>query len=126
MYHNEKDINNNNGTPTLFAPNTEQVAVFSMGAKFSTTEWAKFNNCIEWHIAQLLQWIVIYGSIAFICKDFITLIAFGCVYPFTYDTLLNLRRGLKWNHLGKYDFLKFYQTIILLIIGITLLILQKG
>jgi hypothetical protein len=42
---------NNNGSATSFT--TKQYSIFSMGSKFTTAEWAKFNNCVEWYMDQL-------------------------------------------------------------------------
>lgn len=75
----------------------------------------------EWHNAQRFQWVVIYTGIAFLTGDFVTLVSFGMVYAFTYDTLLNLRRGLKWDHEGKHDLPKTIKYI-LFIIGVISLI----
>lgn len=78
----------------------------------------------EWHIAQLVLWFVIYGSIMFLTKEYIQIIIFACFYPFVYDTLLNLRRGLEWNHRGKHD-LPLVIKYGLFLIGIILIIVEE-
>lgn len=75
----------------------------------------------EWHIAQFAQWVIIYSSIAFLTKDFITLIGFAGIYPLTYDTLLNWRRGLKQDHEGVHDVPKLVKYIFFVIGLITLI-----
>lgn len=76
----------------------------------------------EWHYAQLLQWIVIYGSIMLITTKWYETIIFACFYPILYDLGLNLRRGLRWNHKGMHD-LPITVKIILVAIGIILIII---
>lgn len=82
-----------------------------------------------WHTPQMIFLINVYLLPYVATRDFnilLTTFALGLQFPFIFNSGLNLYRRLPINHLGEYDFLKFYQTIILLIIGITLLILQKG
>lgn len=78
----------------------------------------------EWHIAQLILWFVIYGSIMFLTNEYMLTIIFACFYPFVYDTLLNLRRGEKWNHKGEHD-LPVFIKYSLIIIGIIIIIVKE-
>lgn len=78
----------------------------------------------EWHYAQLLQWIVIYGGIMLLTKAYWEIIIFGCFYPLVYDTLLNLRRGFKWDYEGEHDLPKYIKYG-LSIVGIVLIIIKE-
>jgi hypothetical protein len=79
----------------------------------------------EWHYAQLIQWVVIYGSIAIFpdWRNWLEVLTFGCFYPTLYDIGLNLRRGLKWNHKGVHD-LPDWVKIVLIVVGIILIIVK--
>ena len=75
----------------------------------------------EWHLAQMAQWIIIYTSLAYVSGQWVYLIGYGLTYSLLYDTLLNLRRGLKWNYQGKHDLPKLVKYA-LFIAGIGVLI----
>jgi len=74
-----------------------------------------------WHIPQVIMLIsfflmpVVVAS--FKIDYLIRVCLFGMMFPFLFNTGLNLYRGLPVNHLGKYDFLKYWQTVLLFIIG---------
>lgn len=86
-----------------------------------------------WHIPQVIFLSVVYLLPFVVTLDFQilwTTLFLGLQFPFIFNTGLNLYRinsgtQIKWTHTGKYDFLKFYQTVILFLIGI-ILILWKG
>ena len=70
-----------------------------------------------WHIPQLLMLIGFFLMPIAVAKYkvqyLIRVALFGCMFPFLFNTGLNLYRGLPYNHLGKYDFLSFAQTVAL-------------
>jgi hypothetical protein len=81
-----------------------------------------------WHIPQMLFLIVVYLLPFFFTYDlnYLVLIAsMGLQFPFIFNSGLNAYRGLPITHLGRYDFLKFYQTVILFLIGLITLIIVK-
>jgi hypothetical protein len=78
----------------------------------------------EWHYAQLVLWIITYGSIAYLSGEYMLIAIFACFYPSVYDIGLSLRRGLKWNHKGKHD-LPDIVKISLIVIGIILIIIKS-
>ena len=47
------------------------------------------------------------------------------IYPFIFNSGLNLLRGLSIEHLGQYDFLSFTVTWILAILGLIYLIIVE-
>lgn len=82
----------------------------------------------EWHLSQLLQWIVIYGSIALSTNQWLLVASYGFTYPVLYDVLLNKRRGLKWNHEGKHDLPKLvkYGAFVIGLVSLITLFIVKG
>lgn len=86
-----------------------------------------------WHIPQVMFLVAVYLLPFVATLDFHILlisIAMGLQFPFLFNSGLNLYRinsgtNIKWTHTGRYDFLKFWQTVILFLIGI-ILILWKG
>lgn len=87
------------------------------------------NNFVDqyWHIPQVLFLIAVYClPIAWKPEfDVIYLtVAWAFVFPFFFNVGLNIYRRLPIQHLGRYDFLKFWQTVILFIVGIILIVLN--
>lgn len=90
-----------------------------------------------WHIPQMIFLCGIY-LLPFVMTWQLEKLLFcflmGLQFPFLFNTGLNLYRinaGTKitWYHLGKYDFLKFWQTIVLFLvglIGLIIFIIVKG
>ena len=78
-----------------------------------------------WHIPQRTFLIAVY-LLPFIYTmnwNYLILIAgMGLQFPFLFNSGLNLYRKLPITHLGDYDFLKFYQTVILFIIGLCIIV----
>lgn len=84
-----------------------------------------------WHLPQMYFLIGIY-LLPYIMTWQLDKLLFcfimGLQFPFIFNTVLNIYRinagaNITWKHLGKYDFLKFWQTVVLFIIGLIGLIL---
>ena len=84
-----------------------------------------------WHIPQMIFLIGIY-LLPFVMTWHIDKLLFcfvmGLQFPFLFNSGLNIYRRLPINHLGNYDFLKFWHTVILFLIGLigAVLITVKG
>jgi len=79
-----------------------------------------------WHIPQTLFLIAVYLlPVVWIHNLSIVLFtaAYGLIFPFFFNTGLNIYRKLPIQHLGKYDWLSFPVTLVLFIAGIILRIL---
>lgn len=79
------------------------------------------NSNQDWHYLQILN-IVYLLSIGFENKNskkhILNLIGFSLIYPFLFNTTLNVFRNLPINHLGVYDFISFPLTVILFVLGL--------
>lgn len=76
-----------------------------------------------WHIPQVMFLIAVYClPIVWLHNLYIVLFttAYGLMFPFFFNTGLNIYRKLPIQHLGKYDWLSFPITVILFIAGIIL------
>lgn len=74
-----------------------------------------------WHIPQTVFLAGIYllpYMLTFNLHHLIFCFLMGLQFPFIFNSGLNAYRGLPIDHLGKYDFLTFKQTVLLLIIGV--------
>lgn len=83
----------------------------------------------DWHIYQLFQLSIIFGFIAYITKEYMTVVGFAFTWAFFYDGLLNWFRRLHWFYEGDKDFGSKYtipkkSKIIMLIVGIIIWILK--
>lgn len=79
-----------------------------------------------WHYPQMfmlvgffLMPLAVYSSMQSKAEYFLRAVNWGMMFPFMFNSGLNLYRGLPIDHLGRYDFLNFWQTIVLFIIGLT-------
>lgn len=80
----------------------------------------------QWHISQLIQWITVYGLIAYLSNCWLTVIGFVLTYPFMYDGLLNTFLGKEWFYGGVPGYgadytLDYRLKIVFLVIGIALM-----
>lgn len=79
-----------------------------------------------WHIPQMIMlagFFLMPLAVDFSFGYLIKVICWGCMFPFLFNTGLNLYRKLPIAHLGKYDFLKFGQIVVLFLIGLSLTII---
>lgn len=119
--------------------NVEDCEVKMIDAYYGFTIWLfiwytakllnKKNILIDgyWHIPQTFFLIAVYClPIVWVQSTLIiyTTIHWGFMFPFLFNSGLNIYRKLPIRHLGKYDFLKFWHTVILFSVGIILLILK--
>jgi hypothetical protein len=77
------------------------------------------------HIPQLIFLIAVYLLPYFYSYELnylLILASFGLQFPFLFNTGLNFYRKLSLNHIGKYDFLKFWQTVVLFVLGVLVLL----
>ena len=90
------------------------------------------NAMIEgyWHIPQLMMLIgfflmplSVYSTIQSKIEYFIRTVCWGMMFPFLFNSGLNLYRDLPVSHLGAYDFLSFWHTIVLFLIGLSFTII---
>lgn len=84
----------------------------------------------QWHVSQLVQWIVFYGSIAYITGKWLLISGFALTYPFFYDGLLNTFLGKQWFYSGIEGYgadytLDYRIKIVLLVIGSALIFYDK-
>jgi hypothetical protein len=92
------------------------------------------NKMVEgyWHIPQIIFLIAVYllpYFLSFDWKYLITIGALGMQFPFLFNTGLNAYMhkeiGERWViYVGKYDFLKFWQTVVLFALGVLVLLYQ--
>ena len=82
-----------------------------------------------WHIPQVIMLVgfflmplAIYSTLKSKAEYLVRAVCWGMMFPFLFNSGLNLYRGLAIDHLGRYDFLSFCYTIILFIIGLSLTI----
>lgn len=80
-----------------------------------------------WHIPQVMFLIAVY------CLPIVwnhstvviyTTVHWGLMFPFLFNVTLNIYRRLPIQYLGKYDWLKFWHTVVLFIVGFILLIIK--
>src|SRR5574338_55636 len=69
-----------------------------------------------WHYPQLflligffLMPLSVYSALQSKTEYFIRTVCWGMMFPFLFNSGLNLYRDIPINHLGKYDFLNFWQ-----------------
>lgn len=85
-----------------------------------------------WHIPQVMFLASVYLLPFIITMDWNVLYvtaSMGLQFSFLFNTGLNLYRinsgtQIKWTHTGRYDFLKFYHTVVLFLIGIILIVVK--
>lgn len=92
-------------------------------------ETQDYDDDQSWHIYQLLQWLGIYGAIAYLSGKWLLVIGFGLTYPFFYDGILSLLMNKNWVYLGDPKTGARYTIsakikIISLITGIILIIME--
>lgn len=80
-----------------------------------------------WHWFQLLQWAVVYFSIAYLSKRYMFVLGFAFTYPFLYDSLLYLSLGHPINYIGETGYGADYSfslpvKIILFMVGLLIII----
>lgn len=81
---------------------------------------------LAWHYFQIINIILLLfiGYIRESREKFIyQIISFALVYPFIFNVSLNLFRGLPINHLGAFDFLPFWATVLFFILGFILMLI---
>ena len=83
------------------------------------------------HIPQMIFLVAIYllpYMLTWNLEHLLFCFVMGLQFPFIFNSGLNGYRKLPIDHLGKYDFLKFWLTVVLFIIGLTglILIVVKG
>jgi hypothetical protein len=75
-----------------------------------------------WHIPQMIMLYGFFLMPLIVAKNkiqyLIRLICFSLTFPFLFNSGLNLYRDLPINHLGKYDFLNYTQTVGLFFLGL--------
>ena len=79
-----------------------------------------------WHLPQMYFLIGIYllpYVMTWQLDKLLFCFVMGLQFPFIFNSGLNAYRKLPITHLGKYDFLKFWQTIVLFAIGFASLII---
>lgn len=84
----------------------------------------------QWHISQLIQWIVVYGSIAYLTGKWLVVIGYALTYPFFYDGLLHTFQGTGWFYQGYEEYganftLDYRIKIVLLVLGLALIFYNK-
>ena len=77
-----------------------------------------------WHIPQMLLLIgfylmplAVYSTLKSKAEYLVRVVCWGMMFPFLFNSGLNLYRSLPIQHLGKYDFLSFVQTVALFVLG---------
>lgn len=79
-----------------------------------------------WHIPQMIFLIAVYllpYVLTWNLEHLLFCFVMGLQFPFIFNSGLNAYRYIPIKDLGKYDFLKFWQTVVLFIIGLFSLII---
>lgn len=75
-----------------------------------------------WHYPQMIFLIAIYLMPLIVARNKLVYLyricCYGVMFPFIFNTGLNIGRGLPLDHLGRYDFLAYWQTVVLAIVGL--------
>lgn len=61
--------------------------------------------------------LAVYSTLKAKTDYLVKVVCWGMMFPFLFNTGLNLYRDLPIQHLGKYDFLSFAQTVALFVLG---------
>jgi hypothetical protein len=77
-----------------------------------------------WHYPQMflligffLMPLAVYSTLKSKAEYLIRVVCWGMMFPFLFNSGLNLYRDLPIQHLGSYDFLNFAQTVALFVLG---------